>query len=84
MSATLFGRVSSGGLPATMAVVEVHNSAGDVVDQVQVDSEGAFTYHLCPGDWHLEAWDSAGNRGAADVTLDEGEARIELEIGPPA
>jgi Carboxypeptidase regulatory-like domain len=70
----LSGTVSvQGGGPARAAVVELHNSSGDVVDQVQVDDTGRFTYHLSPGTWHLRVWDSSGHRGEKDVTLSPDE-----------
>lgn len=79
----LTGRVTvHGDHPATSAVVEVHNSAGDVVDQVQVDSEGRYTYHLAAGDWSLNVWDAHGHRGKAEVSLADGEEKnfdIDLE-----
>jgi len=55
------------------AVVELHNSAGDVIDQVQVDDEGKYKYHLAVGTWKLRLWDARGHRGASEVTLEDGE-----------
>lgn len=79
----LTGRVTvHGDHPATSAVVEVHNSAGDVVDQVQVDSDGRYTYHLSAGTWALNVWDAHGHRGKAEVSLADGEEKnfdIDLE-----
>ncbi len=80
---TLKGKVTvHGSHAATTAVVELHNATGDVVDQVQVDSEGAYTYHLSPGTWTLNIWDAHGHRGHAEIELAEGEdkvANIDLE-----
>lgn len=84
MSLKLTGRVTSKGAPVPMAVVELHNSSGDVVDQVQVDAAGAFTYHLSPGRWRLQAWDNQGGRASAELTLGGEDAHVELEIGPQA
>ncbi|CAN5653015.1 hypothetical protein BH24ACT26_BH24ACT26_20930 [soil metagenome] len=67
--------------PARFAVVELHNSSGDTVDQVQVDDAGRFTYHLSPGAWSLRAWDTIGHRAAETVTLSEGETKVvDLEL----
>ena len=69
---TLRGQVTAHGEPALSAVVELHNSQGDVLDQVQVDDQGGYVYHLVPGDWTLKAWDAHGHRGSAKVEIDEG------------
>lgn len=69
---TLSGTVTlDGKSPALSAVVELHNSAGDVVDQVQVDGEGRYRYHLAEGRWVLKLWDAHGYRGSAEVTLEK-------------
>jgi hypothetical protein len=62
--------------PAKFAVVELHNSSGDIVDQVQVDDGGRYTYHLSPGAWSLRVWDSIGHRSERQVTLSEGEDEV--------
>ncbi len=79
---SLTGRITvHGGEAATSAVVEIHNSQGDTVDQVQVDGEGRYTYHLAPGDWSLNVWDAHGHRGKATVTLSEGEDKtVDLDL----
>ena len=72
--ATLSGRVLvGGGDPALDAVVELHNSNGDVVDQVQVDAAGGYQFHLSEGLWSLRSWDPHGHRaeGRASLALDE-------------
>ena len=53
----LTGRITvHGDKPATTAVVEVHNSTGDVVDQVQVDADGRYTFTDIPaGEYHANA-----------------------------
>ncbi|MFP5298862.1 MAG: carboxypeptidase-like regulatory domain-containing protein [Actinomycetota bacterium] len=68
-----------GDTPARTATVELHNASGDVVDQVMVDGDGRYAYHLAPGTWHLNVWDAHGHRGKAEVTLAEGENK-ELNI----
>lgn len=65
----LIGVVATQGKPTGSAVVELHNSSGDVVDQVVVDERGRYTFHLSPGDWTLAAWDHEGRRGSAAVTV---------------
>ena len=78
----LSGRVSLGdGSAATSAVVEVHNSQGDVVDQVQVDDDGRYTYHLSEGTWSLNIWDNQGNRGQVEVQLGGDDTERDLQIG---
>jgi hypothetical protein len=83
---TLSGTVTlPGGEPATDAVVELHNSANDIVDQVQVDDAGAYTYHLAPGRWSLRVWDPHGHRASADVMLKRGEqVTLDLQLDQPA
>ncbi len=70
---TLRGHVTAHGDPATTAVVELHNSQGDVLDQVQVDEQGGYIYHLVAGRWVLNVWDAHGHRGTAQVEIDEGD-----------
>ena len=62
--------------PARSAVVELHNSAGDIVDQVRVGDDGGYTYYLAPGSWALRVWDAHGYRGRAELTLSDGETRV--------
>ncbi len=62
--------------PALSAVVELHNSTGDIVDQVQVGDDGGYTYHLAPGTWALNVWDAHGYRGRAQLTLSDGEPKV--------
>ena len=80
---TVSGRVTrTGGGLAPDAVVEVHNAADDVVDQVTVDDEGRYVYHLARGKWFLRAWDSRGGRARAMFELSAGEDRtLNLELG---
>ena len=82
----LTGRITvHGDKPASSAVVEIHNSQGDVVDQVQVDDDGRYTYHLAEGTWTLNVWDSHGHRGNAAVELTEGSDReVNLDLAEPA
>jgi len=71
--ATLRGSVTAHGEPAVTAVVELHNSQGDVLDQVSVDGRGEYIYHLVPGRWALKVWDAHGHRGTAQVEIAEGD-----------
>ncbi len=61
------------GAPARDAVVELHNESGDVVDQIAVDDDARYRYHLSPGTWSLRVWDARGGRAEASVTLSAGE-----------
>ena len=71
---TLRGKITvHGDKAATSAVVELHNSQGDVLDQVQVDQDGNYIYHLVPGAWKLNIWDAHGHRGSAAVDINEGD-----------
>lgn len=69
-----------GGKPALGAVVEVHNPAGDVLDQIRVDDDGSFTYHLVTGEWRLNCWDAEGHRATEIVMLGEGDEQVEVEL----
>ena len=78
----LSGRVTlEGKRPEGDVVVELHNSAGDVVDQVRVDEDGVYRYHLSPAKWYLRAWDAHGHAARAEVTVapDEDEV-VDLEL----
>ena len=61
--------------------MELHNSHGDVLDQVQVDDQGAYIYHLVPGRWQLNIWDAHGHRGTAAVSIEEGDEDKVLDVG---
>jgi hypothetical protein len=65
---------------ATEATVEVHNSTGDIVDQLRTADGGAFTYYLCPGPWNFFTYDGEGHRGNARVTLAEGDAAVRVDV----
>lgn len=81
----LRGRITLHGAdPARTATVELHNATGDVVDQVVVDDDGRFTYHLAPGTWTLNIWDAHGHRGRETVGLEEGDDKVvEIELKEP-
>jgi hypothetical protein len=74
-SLELRGVVTVEGRPVRDAVVELHNPAGDVLTQVQVDAEGHFVFYLAPGSWSLHSWDGHGHRGTAEVTLEGDQGR---------
>ena len=78
----LSGRVTfEGRRPAGDVVVELHNSAGDVVDQVRVDEDGVYRYHVSPAQWSLRAWDAHGHRARAEVTISSDEDQmVDLEL----
>jgi hypothetical protein len=79
---TLSGRVLVGGEQAAFdAVVELHNSSDDVVDQVQVDSTGRYKFHLSEGSWSLRSWDPHGHRaeGLASLGPDE-DVSLDLRL----
>ncbi|MGH2694889.1 MAG: carboxypeptidase-like regulatory domain-containing protein [Actinomycetota bacterium] len=79
---SLSGRVTVPGEGAAKnAVVEIHNAKDDVVDQVQTDDDGRYTYHLAPGKWTAVVWDPYGHRGRAEVELAEGEDKqLDIEL----
>ena len=79
---TLTGRVTVDGSPVPTAVIEVHNSQGDVVDQVQADEDGRYKYHLSPGDWTLNVWDEQGHRARKGVTIAEDDTSMDIELAP--
>jgi hypothetical protein len=80
----LTGRITvHGDHPATSAVVEVHNSQGDVVDQVQVDADGRYNYNLSAGSWTLNVWDAHGHRGRHEVTLSDDDQTADVDLEEP-
>jgi hypothetical protein len=85
MSTKLNGTITvHGSKPSTTAVVELHNADGDVVDQVQVDDRGRYTYNLSPGTWGLRVWDAHGHRGGRQVDIeDEEEKVLDIDLEEP-
>jgi hypothetical protein len=80
----LTGRVTLHGLsPASNAVVELHNSRGDVLDQMQVDRSGIYAFHLIAGTWRLRAWDSQGRRALAEVRLSDKDTVLDIDLNEP-
>ncbi|HWL65373.1 MAG TPA: carboxypeptidase-like regulatory domain-containing protein [Actinomycetota bacterium] len=79
---TLTGKVTVEGSPTKTATVELHNSQGDVIDQVQTNDDGQYTYHLSAGSWTLNVWDERGNRAKQEVTLSEDDTTVDLELAP--
>lgn len=83
---TLSGRITvhGGDKPATTATVELHNATGDVVDQVQVDDDGKYHYHLAEGHWAVQVWDAHGHRGAAEIDVTEGtDHTLDVDLQEP-
>lgn len=80
------GRVTvHGDKAAVTATVELHNSAGDVVDQVQVDDNGSYRYHLAAGHWTLKVWDAHGHRGNQELDIADGEDKtLNIDLEEPA
>ncbi|MFN2594442.1 MAG: carboxypeptidase-like regulatory domain-containing protein [Actinomycetota bacterium] len=72
-----------GSEPAIDAVVEIHNHEGDVVDQVIVNDDGSYTYHLTPGRWSLRVWDSHGHRGTKFVDMSGNDMTIDMDLDEP-
>jgi hypothetical protein len=68
------------GGPVAGATVEVHNSAGDIVDQVRTADDGTFTYHLSLGNWVFKTYDGDSHRGERTVTLKESDATISVDL----
>lgn len=79
--AKLQGRITVGGTdPALDAVVEIHNAQGDFVDQVQVDGDGRYGYHLSAGTWALNVWDPHGHRGTRAVAVGSDDCIVDIEL----
>jgi uncharacterized protein YfaS (alpha-2-macroglobulin family) len=66
--------------PVGGITVELINSAGDIVDQVQVDDDGRFKLHVSPGTWKLSAYDPGGRRVEATTEVADEEAKVELVL----
>jgi hypothetical protein len=80
----LTGRVTlNGTTPAPHAVVELHNSQGDVLDQMQVDGSGIYAFHLIAGTWRLRAWDSQGRRALTEVRLGDKDTVLDIDLIEP-
>ena len=80
----LTGRVTlNGSLPAQHAVVEIHNSQGDVLDQMQVDPSAIYAFHLIPGTWSVRAWDNQGRRAQAKVKLGDRDTVFDINLTEP-
>ena len=81
----LVGRITvHGDKPALSATVELHNATGDVVDQVQVDDDGRYTYHWAPGSWTIIVWDAPGHRGNATAQIEDGaDTTLDLDLQEP-
>ena len=69
--------------PAKLATVEVINPTGDVIDQVQVDDDGRYTFHLSKGTWTLNVYDPHGHRGKGEVTLGDDDQGYNLDLDEP-
>jgi Protein of unknown function (DUF1416) len=80
----LTGRVTLNGLAAAPnAVVELHNSSGDILDQMQVDRSGIYAFHLIAGTWLLRAWDNQGRRALAEVELGDRDTVLDIDLTEP-
>ncbi|MEA2507391.1 MAG: hypothetical protein QOH48_2009 [Actinomycetota bacterium] len=80
----LTGRVTLNGLStAQQAVVELHNSEGDVLDQMQVDRSGIYAFHLIAGTWSLRAWDQQGRRALAEIEVADEDTIFDIDLTEP-
>jgi Protein of unknown function (DUF1416) len=80
----LTGRVTLNGFStAQQAVVELHNSEGDVLDQMEVDRSGIYAFHLIPGVWSLRAWDQQGRRALADIEVGDEDTVFDIDLTEP-
>jgi hypothetical protein len=80
----LTGRVTLNGLSSAQhAVVELHNSAGDVLDQMQVDQSGIYAFHLIAGTWSLRAWDGQGRRALARIQVGDKDTVFDIDLTEP-
>ena len=80
----LSGRITvHGDKAAKGATVELHNATGDVIDQIQVDDDGRYTYHLKAGSWRMNVWDAHGHRGTAEVELTDDDRTVDLDLHEP-
>ena len=80
----LTGRVTLNGMsPVPNAVVELHNSNGDVLDQMQVDRSGIYAFHLIAGTWRLRAWDNQGRRALTEVQVGDKDTVLDIELTEP-
>lgn len=78
------GRVTvHGDQPARHATVELHNATGDHISQVVVDEDGAYRFHLARGTWRLNVYDAHGHRGQAEISLEEEDAKLDLDLEEP-
>ncbi len=74
-----------GDKPASTAVVELHNAQGDTLDQVQVDEDGNYIYHLVAGTWTLNVWDAHGHRAHVKAEIVEGteDTVVDVKLDEP-
>jgi hypothetical protein len=80
----LTGRVTLHGQSAAQnAVVELHNSNGDVLDQMQVDRSGIYAFHLVAGRWRLRAWDNQGRRALTEVQVSDKDTVLDIDLTEP-
>lgn len=83
---TLSGRVTvhGGAKAATTATVELRNQAGDTIDQIRVDDDGRYHYHLAAGSWHLNVYDAHGHSAHREVVLGDGEdVNFDIDLDEP-
>lgn len=80
----LSGRITvHGDKAAKLATVEVINPTGDIIDQVQVDDDGRYTFHLSTGTWNLNVYDPHGHRGKGEVQLGDDDQSYDLDLHEP-
>jgi hypothetical protein len=50
------------------------------VDQIRTTGDGTFTYYLSPGQWTFKTYDTMGHRGTEGVTLNDGDATVNVTV----
>ena len=78
---TLTGTVTRGGEPVARAYVQLRDPSDEFTGEVRTRADGAYRFHLAPGEWTVVVLTANGARAERTVTVAAGEdARLDVSL----
>ncbi len=80
MASTISGTVQREGAPVGGAYVRLYGPSGEFVAEEYTKDDGAFTFHVAPGTWKLEARAAGAATLTQPVDVADAPASIDLQL----
>ena len=76
------GTITKQGEPVGGAYVRLIGPSGDFVSEQYTKDDGAFTFHVAPGSWTIEAKAANASDGRTVADVSDGISVIALDLRP--